>query len=60
MMLEHLERKKESNNFFFTSVVSGLDICIDENNEYSTDTFSSVVAAWNANQNDPGSNLFYV
>ena len=33
---------------------------IAENNAHSTDTFSAVVAAWKADQKDPGSNLLWI
>ena len=63
-MLEHLDSKQKKNQTkSFTSGVSGLysTYSIAENNVFSsTDTFNSVVAAWNADQKDPGSNLFCV
>ena len=52
-----IRKKKNQTIFFFTSVVSERDIHTAQLNEY---TFSSVVAAWNADQNDPDSNLFCV
>ena len=69
-MLDHLDSKQKKNQTkSFTSGVSGLytvhctvhTVYVAENNVFSsTDTFNSVLAAWNADQKDPGSNLFCV
>ena len=62
-MLEQIDEKiEEESKNLFTIVNSGLDISLKTISctVYSTDTFSSVAAAWNADQKDPGSNLLSI
>ena len=59
MMLEQLDKNKrriKQKNYSCSFRAA----YIAENYVYSTDTFSSVVAAWNADQKNPGSNILCI
>ena len=60
--MNKIKIKEESNkkNYKCSFQAVYIYVHIAENNKYSTDTFSSVVAAWNADQKDPGSNLLCI